>query len=113
MSTSKKHLVSFRSNTKFSLNYEDQNLTPQIELIILSHEPEYKINSKNEITKGSALGEFRIFTTLEGVNAMIGELQLLAAQLQTFEQLSVGMNSLINNAKKKKEEEDKKENKTT
>ena len=44
---------------------------------------------------------------------MIGELQLLAAQLQTFEQLSVGMNSLINNAKKKKEEEDKKENKTT
>ena len=108
MSTTKKHLVSFRSNTKFSLNYEDQNLTPQIEIIILSHEPEYKINAKNEITKGSSLGEFRIFTTLEGVNAMIGELQLLATQLQTFEQLSVGMNSLINSAKAKLKEEPKK-----
>jgi hypothetical protein len=113
MSTSKKHLISFRSNTKFSLNYDDQNLTPQVELIILSHEPEYKLNTKGEIMKGSVLGEFRIFTSLDGINAMIGELQLLAAQLQTFEQLSVGMNSLINNAKKKKEEEDKKINKTT
>jgi len=39
---------------------------------------------------------------------MIGELQLLATQLQTFEQLSVGMNSLINSAKAKLQEEPKK-----
>jgi len=51
MSTTKKHLVSFRSNTKFSLNYEDQNLTPQIEIIILSHEPEYKITLKMKSLK--------------------------------------------------------------
>lgn len=105
MSTTKKHLISFRSNTKFSLNYDNYNLTPQVELIILSTEPEYKFNTKGEIMKGNTLGEFRIFTSLEGVNAMIGELQLLATQLQTFQQLSVGMNSLIENAKKKEGED--------
>lgn len=44
---------------------------------------------------------------------MIGELQLLATQLQTFQQLSVGMNTLIENAKKKEADQDKKETKTT
>jgi hypothetical protein len=32
---------------------------------------------------------------------MIGELQLLASQLQKFEQLSVGINLLIESAKEK------------
>ena len=99
----KKHLVTLRSNTNFALNYENQNLKPQIELIILTQEPEYKANKKGEIEKGYAIGEFRIHTTLEGINVMIGELQLLATQLQTFEQLSTGMNKLIENAKPKKE----------
>jgi len=106
MATTKKHLISIRSNTNFALNYETSNLKPQIELILLTQEPEYEVNKKGEIMKGSKLGEFRMHTTIEGINAMIGELQLLATQLQTFEQLSAGMNSLIENAKKK--EEDKK-----
>jgi hypothetical protein len=34
---------------------------------------------------------------------MIGDLQLLVSQLQTFEQLSAGMNTLIESAKKNNE----------
>lgn len=107
MATTKKHLVTLRSNTNFSINYETNNLKPQVELILLSSEPKYEVNKKGEIMKGHELGEFRIFTTMEGVNAMIGDLQLLVSQLQTFEQLSAGMNTLIESAKQKKTDETK------
>lgn len=99
--TTKKRLISFRSNTKFSINYETSNLVPEIELILLSTEPKYEVNKKFEVMKGSELSEFRIFTSLDGINNMIGELQELARRLQTFEQLSVGMNQIINEAKDK------------
>ena len=100
MATTKKHLVTIRSNTNFSINYENSNLKPQVELIILTAEPKYEVNKKGEIMKSEELGEFRLFTTIDGINAMIGELQLLASQINKFEQLSVGINSLIENSKK-------------
>jgi|LakMenEpi03Aug12_release.lakeMendotaPanAssembly.Ray.scaffolds.fasta_scaffold43549_11 hypothetical protein len=103
MATTKKHLVQLRSNTNFTVNYENNNLTPQIELIILSYEPKYNLTKKG-IVKEHEIGEFRIFANLEGINAMIGELQLLASQLQKFEQLSVGINLLIESAKEKTED---------
>ena|ERR1700741_1994755 len=107
MSTTKKHLITLMSNTNFSLNYETTNLEPQIEVILLTQEPVYKVNAKSEITKGVELGEFRFFSSLKGINEMIGELQAMAAQLQKFEQLSVGMNSIIEHAKKQQEKESK------
>lgn len=101
MAQTKKHLVTFRSNTTFSINYETNNLKPQVELILLSSEPKYEVNKKGQIMKGTELGEFRIFASLEGINEMIGDLQLLVAQLQNFEQLSSGINTLIESSKKK------------
>lgn len=101
MATTKKRLISFRSNTTFKLNYETNLLTPETELVLLSVEPKYEVNKKGEIMKGSELNEFRIFCSLEGINTMIGDLQLLATQLQTFEQLSTGVNTLIENSKSK------------
>lgn len=99
MATTKQRLISFRTNTKFSINYETLKLIPETELILLSTEPKYEVNKKGEIMKGNELGEFRIFTSLEGINQMIGELQLLVQRLQTFEQMSAGMNSVIEDAK--------------
>lgn len=104
MSTTKKHLISIRSNTNFSIDYTNLTLKTQIELIILCQEPVYDVNKKREIVKSAKLGEFRFFTSLEGINDMIGELQALAIQLQTFEQMSVGMNKIIENAKQKQEQ---------
>lgn len=99
MATTKKRLISLLSNTTFQVDYKTQNLTPQIELVLLSTEPKYEVNKKSEIMKGAELSEFRIFTSLEGINQMIGELQSVAANLQKFEQLSVGINGLIESAK--------------
>ena len=100
MATTKKHLISFRTNTTFSINYETLKLVPQTELILLSTEPKYGFDKKGAILKGNELTEFRLFTSLEGINIMIGELRLLATRLQTFEQMSAGMNSIIEEAKK-------------
>ena len=99
MATTKKRLLSFLSNTTFSIDYETSNLTPQVEMIILSTEPKYEMNKKQEIMKGQELSEFRIFTSLEGINLMIGELQAVASNLQKFQQLSSGLNGLIESAK--------------
>ena len=99
MATTKKRLISFRSNTNFKLDYSTNLLSPEIELVLLSVEPKYEVNKKGEIMKGSELGEFRIFASLEAINVMIGDLQLLATQLQTFEQLSTSINGVIENSK--------------
>ena len=101
MATSKKHLIQVRSNTKFAVNYETKNLTPEIEIILISVEPKYEAK-KDGLYKGKEVSEFRIFSDLDGVNKLIGELQLLVAGMQQYEQLSSGINSLIEQGKEKK-----------
>jgi hypothetical protein len=105
MATSKKYFVGVVSNTNFSVDYDTNNLKPQIEVILLTQEVVYKADGKGNIRKGTEVGEFRIFTSLEGVNDMIGKLQLMASELQKFEQLSVGINQLIENSKKTNQNE--------
>ena len=103
MATSKKFFVGVLSNTHFTVDYETNNLTPQIEVILLTQEVKYKVDEDDDdggIKKGIEVGEFRIFTSLEGVNDMIGKLQAMASQLQSFQQLSVGVNQLIEHSKK-------------
>jgi hypothetical protein len=99
MATTKQRLLSVRSNTKFVVNYETGKLHPEIELILLSVEPKYKVE-KDTLKKGQEVTEFRIFSDLDGVNALIGELQLLVTGMQQFKQLSAGINSLITVNKK-------------
>jgi hypothetical protein len=102
MST-KKHLIEVRSNTNFNLDYEKFSLVPQVELILLMQEPEYRIvkkGGKEYIEKHYALCEFRCHTSLSGLNQMIGQMQEVAAGLQRVEQLGVGLNSVIEQAKK-------------
>ena len=101
MGTTKKHLISVRSNTKFAVDYGTKLLTPEIELILISIEPKYEAK-KDGIHKGNEVSEFRIFSDLDGVNKLIGELQLLVAGMQQYEQLSSGINSLIEQGKEKK-----------
>lgn len=40
------NLLSVRTNTNFSLNYEDQNLHPEIEVIVLVSQPKYKLKKQ-------------------------------------------------------------------
>ena len=105
MATSKKYLVSVLSNTYFGLDYTTNNLEPQIEVVLLTQESKYKAYSKNELVKGVEVGEFRIFTSIDGLNQMIGELQLLASKMQNFQQLSVGINQLIEHSKTQNQNE--------
>lgn len=91
----KKTLVQLRTNSNFTVNYKDLSLSPEVELIMLFVEPEYELNKKGEILKGHKLSEFRIKTTNEGISNMIGQLQALQVQLQTFSNLSEGINTVI------------------
>ena len=100
----KKTLIQIRTNSNFSVNYENLNLVPKVELIMLFTEPEYQVNKKGEIMKGQKLSEFRINTSVDGINEIIGELQALQVQLQTFNNLSEGINAIIRQNTKPKEE---------
>jgi hypothetical protein len=108
MATSKKYFVGVLSNTHFTVDYNTNNLEPQIEVVLLTQEVKYKVDEDDDdggIKKGTEVGEFRIFTSLEGVNDLIGKLQAMASQLQNFQQLSVGINQLIENSKKSNQNE--------
>ena len=100
----KKTLIQIRTNSNFSVNYKDLNLIPEVELILLFTEPEYQVNKKSEVVKGQKLSEFRIKTSSEGINQIIGELQALQVQLLTFSNLSEGLNAIIKQNTKPKEE---------
>ena len=100
----KKTLIQIRTNSNFSVNYKDLNLIPEVELILLFTEPEYQVNKKFEVVKGQKLSEFRIKTSSEGINQIIGELQALQVQLLTFSNLSEGLNAIIKQNTKPKEE---------
>lgn len=97
---SKKTLVQIRTNSNFTVNYQDLSLSPEIELIMLFVEPKYEVNKKNEISKGSQLNEFRIKTNISGISHIIGELQALQVKLQTFDNLSEGLNAIIKQSTK-------------
>lgn len=109
MST-KKHLIEVRSNTNFGVNYETMELVPQVELILLLQEPKYQVVKKKGeayIEKGHELAEFRCNLSLNALNNLIGRLQETAAGLQLFEQMSVGLNRVIEQARVAPKEEGK------
>lgn len=93
----KKTLIQVRTNSNFSVNYEDLTLSPEVELIMLFTEPKYEVTKKKEIEKGFALSEFRIKTDIKGISNLIGELQALQNQLLTFENMSDMLNVVIKN----------------
>lgn len=99
-----KTIISIRSNCDFSLNYETSNLHPQVELILIASSPKYSLDKKaTKIIKEQDVEEFRFKCDLQGVNRLIGELQLIVKNMNQFEQLSASFNSLIEQSKDKKD----------
>lgn len=95
-----KTIVSVRSNCNFALNYESGKLVPTTELIIITTEPKYELNKKGDaLIKTQHVSEFRCQTDLEGVNRLIGELQILVKNCNAFEQTSHAINALIKDHK--------------
>jgi hypothetical protein len=103
----KEQLFEIRTNTNMLVNYDTFKLTPEIELIFLTHHPEYKVitkKGKQFIEKSHGITEVRIATTLSGINKIIGQLQATAAGLQQMEQLSEVLNKVIEQSKKTTDE---------
>jgi len=88
-------LVSVRSNMSFRVNYDNGQLAPSLELIMLVSKPEYTSDKKGVIKKVIAIQEIRFDTSLEGVNVLIGELQAMVANLNGFDQLAASINHVI------------------
>ena len=103
------NLLSIRSNCNFSLSYTTGNLTPQVEVILITSNPKYAVNKAGDkVTKEQEVSEYRFITTLEGVNQLIGELQLVAKNIMEFEQMAAGFNKITEaykEANKQNEEE--------
>ena len=104
MKMGKERLYDIRTNTTMRVDYGTMNLVPEVEVIILSVHPEYKITTKAKeqfISKGNGLTETRIVTSLAGINEIIGQLQATAASLAQFDQLASGLNKVIEQSKVK------------
>ena len=94
-------LISVRSNCNFALNYENGKLMPLAEIILISTTPKYVMSKKKDgFTKEMDIQEFRIISNLDGINTLIGELQLLSQNINTFEQMAASFNTIIVASKK-------------
>ena len=97
-----RQLISVRSNCDFSLDYEKGTLHPHTEVIIITQSPNYKVNEKTDkISRGIKVDEFRFKSSLDGINKLIGELQIVAQNMIKFEQLSGSFNAFIKSAQDK------------
>lgn len=103
-------LISVRSNCNFGLNYETGKLHPKTEVILITTSPKYVLDKKKTgYTKENDIQEFRFLSSLDGLNTLIGELQLLVQNFNHFEQMSAGLNAVLSSAKKDKPQEGKSE----
>jgi hypothetical protein len=101
-----KTLISVRSNCDFSLNYETGKLHPQTEVILITTSPKYKLNAKKgELIKEQEVEEFRFKSSLEGINTLIGELQLVVKNMNAFEQTAGSFNAIIESVKQSNKNE--------
>lgn len=101
-----KTIISVRSNCDFALNYETGHLHPQAEIILITTCPKYTLNTKKgELTKEQDVEEFRFRAGLEGINSLIGELQIVVNNMNNFEQTAASFNAIIENVKKQKASE--------
>ena len=96
-----KVLASIRSNLRYTVNYDTTELEPQAEIVILSFKPVYSIDKKRHIVKDAGLEESRFELSLEAINKVIGELQAVAHQLQTYAQAGEAFNAIIRSLPKK------------
>lgn len=94
------NLISVRSNCNFALNYETGKLHPQTEVILITTSPKYVLDKKgSKFSKEMDITEYRFLSSLEGINTLIGELQLVVKNMNEFEQLSASFNAIIKSAK--------------
>lgn len=101
-------LVSVRSNCNFALNYETGNLHPQTEIILITSAPKYVLDKKKTgVTKEMDITEYRFLSGLEGINKLIGELQLVVKNMNAFEQTAASFNVIIEASKKEQGVSDK------
>ncbi len=97
-----KTIISVRSNCDFQLNYESATLHPKAEIILITTQPKYKLNTKKgELIKEQDVEEFRFNASLEGINTLIGELNLVVKNMNAFEQTAASFNAIIKNSQTK------------
>lgn len=99
-------LISVRSNQDFSVKYEDNTLIPQTEIIILVEKPHYVLNKKgDQIIRKTIVEEIRFKASTEGLNQLIGKLQLASHKAASFEQMGTALNDVIMASKPKAQQE--------
>lgn len=99
-----KVLASVRSNMRFSVNYSELEVVPEVELIILCWKPQYRVDKKDEVVKESGLEEIRFELSPKALNQLIANLTLTAGHLQKFEQAGEALNSIVKTMKVEKPE---------
>jgi len=93
-------LLSVRTNCNFSLDYKSGKLHPQTEIILITSAPKYVLDKKKTgIDKVLGVTEYRFLSSLEGINHLIGELQLVVKNMNSFEQTAASFNVIIESQK--------------
>lgn len=95
-----KQLASVRTNISFTVENGKNELTPLIEIVLLTYKPEYSFGSKDQILQKRALDETRLILSTNGLTQTIANLKLALSELQQYEQMAAALNNVINAIKK-------------
>lgn len=97
-------LVSVRSNTNFSVNYEQGTLIPETEIIIIIQSPVYKLNETGDkIEKTNGISELRFTCNKKALHHLIEHLQQLEERTENSDQVVDTINEVIANSKPKEQ----------
>ena len=90
------NLLSVRSNCTFALDYKKGTLHPSTEIILITSSPKYVMSKEGDsFKKDQEVSEYRFITSLDGVNQLIGELQLKNVIITTKKENWIGINCWI------------------
>lgn len=90
-----KLIIQVLSNTDFSVNYQDNTLSPKVELILLTQQRGYDTNSKGMIKKTWKVEEARFQLLPKDIDQLIGQLQNLSVGIKHYEHLAASINALV------------------
>lgn len=90
-----KRIIQVLSNTNFSVDYKNNSLHPQVELILMTQQVKYDVDAKGKIKKGWKVEEARFLLVPEDIDQLIGQLKLLRVGVDRYKDLSVSINTLV------------------
>lgn len=101
-----KTLMSVRTNTRLIADYNKGTMEPEVEVVLLFSKPKYVYDTvKKQPVRAAEVVEERFSSSLQGLDALIKELQGVRENHKNYEAMANALNEVVEEGRKKSESE--------